>query len=106
MASVNDRLARLEERRAPPAWETPPIVTLVIKEMDAERRELDGRPPDPANAVITPEEEEADREASRWFVETGGPLLRASSSANPAALENIRQMEEQAKQHLSEGASA
>ncbi len=67
MASVSDRIARLEERRAPPPWKTPPIVTLLLKEMDAERRELDGRPPDPANEP-TPEEEEAGREATRNFL--------------------------------------
>ncbi len=55
---MNDRLGRLEERRAPPPWKTPPLVTLLIKEMNAERMELDGRPPDPANEP-TPEEEEA-----------------------------------------------
>jgi hypothetical protein len=104
MASVNDRLARLEERRAPPAWETPPIVNLVMKEMNAQRLELDGRPPDPANEP-TPEEEEAGREASRRFLETTAALMRAAGPG-PAALEGIAQMEEQAKQHLSEGASS
>jgi hypothetical protein len=105
MASVSDRLGRLEERRAPPPWETPPLLSLLIKEMNAERFELDGRPPDPANEP-TPEEEEAGRESSRWFVETGAALLRASSSANPAALENIAQMEEQARQDIeTKGAS-
>ena len=65
---LNERLARLEERRAPPPHETPPLLSLLIKEMDAERRELDGRPPDPANAVITPEELEAGRKATRNFL--------------------------------------
>jgi hypothetical protein len=65
---LGDRLARLEERRAPPAWETPPLLTLLLKEMDAEARERDGRPPDPDNAVITPEEMEAAREATRNFL--------------------------------------
>ncbi len=101
---MNDRLARLEERRAPPAWETPPIVNLVMKEMNAQRLELDGRPPDPANEP-TPEEEEAGREASRRFLETTAALMRAAGPG-PAALEGIAQMEEQAKQHLSEGASS
>jgi hypothetical protein len=103
MASLSDRLGRLAARRAPPPWKTPPLVTLLIKEMNAERMELDGRPPDPANEP-TPEEEEAGREASKSFLETGGPRLRATTT-DPAALENIRQMEEQAKQHLSEGSS-
>jgi len=65
---LNDRLGRLEERRAPSPWKTPPLVALLLKEMDAEARERDGRPPDPANAVITPEEEEAGREATRNFL--------------------------------------
>ncbi len=103
METLNDRINRLEERRAPPPHETPPLVTLLVKEMDAERRLLDGRPPDPANAVITPEEREAALEASRSFLAAGGPLLRATTT-DPGALENIAQMEEQAKQHLSEGA--
>ncbi len=68
MASLNDRLGRLEERRAPPPWKTPPLVTLLLKDMDAEVRERDGLPPDPANAVITPEEEEAGRRATRNFL--------------------------------------
>ncbi len=67
MASVNDRLGRLEERRAPPAWETPPIVSLVMKDMNAQRLELDGRPPDPGNEP-TPEELEAGRKATRNFL--------------------------------------
>ncbi len=67
MASVNDRLGRLEERRAPPPWKTPPLVTLLIKEMNAERLELDGRPPDPGNEP-TPEELEAGRKATRNFL--------------------------------------
>jgi hypothetical protein len=104
MASVSDRLGRLEARRAPPPHETPPLLTLLIKEMNAERMELDGRPPDPANEP-TPEEEDAGREASRRFLETGAALMRAAGPG-PAALEGIAQMEEQAKQHLSEGSSA
>ncbi len=101
---LNERLLRLEARRAPPPHETPPIVTLLIKEMNAERLELDGRPPDPGNEP-TPEELEAGREASKSFLETGAAALRATTT-DPAALENIAQMEEQAKQHLSEGSSA
>ena len=105
MASVNDRLGRLEARRAPPPWKTPPLVTLLIKEMNAERMELDGRPPDPANEP-TPEEEEAGREASRWFLETGAALMRAAAPG-PAALEGIAQMEEQARQNIErKGSSA
>jgi hypothetical protein len=112
---VNDRIARLEESRAPPPWKTPPLVTLIIKEMNAERMELDGRPPDPANEP-TPEEEEAGREASRWFLETGAALMRAAgpgpagpgpAGPGPAALEGIAQMEEQARQNIeTKGASA
>ncbi len=106
MASVNDRLARLEARRAPPPHETPHLLNLLIKEMDAERLELDGRPPDPGNEP-TPEELEAGREGEMWFLETGGPQMRASSPHNPAALENIAQMEEQARQEIeTKGSSA
>ncbi len=101
---LNERLARLEERRAPPPHETPHLLNLLIKEMNKERLELDGRPPDPANEP-TPEELEAGREASRRFLETGAALMRAAGPG-PAALEGIAQMEEQAKQHLSEGSSA
>jgi hypothetical protein len=108
MASVNDRLGRLEERRAPPPWKTPPLVALVIKEMNAERMELDGRPPDPGNEP-TPEEEEAGRGAARWFLESGAALMRAAAPG-PAALEGIAQMEQQARldieAHLREGASS
>jgi hypothetical protein len=105
MASVNDRINRLEESRAPPPWKTPPLVTLIIKEMNAERLELDGRPPDPYNAP-TPEEEEAGREASRRFLESGAALMRAAGPG-PDALEGIAQMEEQARQNIeTKGSSA
>jgi hypothetical protein len=67
MASLSDRLGRLAARRAPPPWKTPPIVTLLIKDMNAERLELDGRPPDPGNEP-TPEELEAGRKATRNFL--------------------------------------
>jgi hypothetical protein len=105
LESVNDRLGRLEERRAPPPYETPPLVTLLIKEMNAEGLELAGRPPDPANGP-TPEEEEAGREASRWFLETGAALMRAAAPG-PAALEGIAELEAQARQDIeTEGASS
>ncbi len=89
---LNERLAKLEERRAPPPHRTPPIVSLLLKSMDAQRRELDGRPPDPANEP-TPEEARADREGSRWFVETGAALLRATTT-DPDGLEGIAQIED------------
>jgi len=97
---LGDRISRLE-RLQPPThpYETPPIMTLLIKEMNAERLELDGRPPDPASEP-TLEELEAGLEGAIWFVETGAELLRASSSANPATLENIAQMEVQARQEI------
>jgi len=103
---LNERLLRLEARRASFATphETPAIVTLLIKEMNAERLELDGRPPDPGNEP-TPEELEAGREGAMWFLETGAEILRANSPA--AALENIAQMEEQARQDIeTKGASS
>jgi hypothetical protein len=83
-------------------------VSLVIKEMNAERLELDGRAADPGNAP-TPEELEAGRESARWFLESGAALMRAAAPG-PAALEGIAQMEQQARldieAHLREGASS
>ncbi len=106
MASLNERLAKLEERRAPPPppWTTPPIVTLLIKEMNAERLELDGRPPDPANEP-TLEEREASLEAATWFLEMGGPMMRANSPHSPEALEAILRMEELARQEIEDHAT-
>ncbi len=92
MTSLKERLGRLEARRAPPPHEPSPAVTLLAKSMDAQRRELDGLPPDPANEP-TPEEARADREGSRWFVETGAALLRATTT-DPDGLEGIAQMED------------
>ena len=94
---LNERLARLEERRAPPPHETPPLVRLLIKEMDAERRELDGRPPDPANAVITPEELEAGRKATRNFL----PYLQGERErAHPTHWEHLDELIEEAKEDI------
>ncbi len=97
MASVNDRLGRLEERRAPPPWKTPPLVTLLLKDMDAEARERDGRPPDPANAVITPEEEEAGRQATRnWLPYLQGERERS----HPTHWEHLDELIEEAKEDI------
>jgi hypothetical protein len=80
-------------------------VALVIKEMNAERMELDGRPPDPGNEP-TPEELEAGRASARWFLESGAALMRAAAPG-PAALEGIAELEAQARQDIdTEGSSA
>ena len=77
-------------------------MSLVLKAMDAERRERDGLPPDPANAVLTPEERRADLEASRHMLEwVQGERERGQS---PDTLAHLAQLEAHAKAHL-EGAS-
>jgi hypothetical protein len=101
---LGDRIARLEERRAPPPHETPPIVTLLVKSMDAQRRELDGRPPDPANAVLTPEERAADLDAARGMLEW--VKTERARGQPPDTLARLLELEEHAKQHLREGTSA
>ena len=78
MASVNDRLGRLERRRKP-RWAPGPQLAIatsaVCKSMDAARREDGGLPPDPANE-FTEEELAFDREATREFL----PWLEAERS--------------------------
>lgn len=103
MASVNDRLGRLEERRAPPPHETAPIVSSLFKSMDAERLELEGRPPDPAND-LTPEEREADLDAARGMI--SWVASERERGVPPDALARLADLEEHAKQHLREGTSA
>ncbi len=99
---MNQRLGRLEARRAPPPHEPSPAMSLLLKEMDAQRRELDGLPPDPANAVLTPEERAADLKASRTKLEwVRGERERGQS---PDTLADLAQLEAHAKAHL-EGAS-
>ena len=102
---MNARLARLEERRASGATphEPPPAVRLLVKSMDAERRVLDGLPPDPTNGP-TPAEARAALEGSAWFVETGAALLR-DTTTDSEHLEAIARMEEMAREDIeTEGA--
>ena len=70
MGSVNERLGKLEARMGlpPPPHEMSPIMSLLLKDMDRQRREMDGLWPDPADEVLTPEEAAADRQATRNFL--------------------------------------
>jgi len=78
MASVNDRLGRLERRRKPRRAPDPELAiatSAVCKSMNAYRRELDGLPLDPANE-FTEAEVAFDRQATREF----HPWLEAERS--------------------------
>ncbi len=70
MASLNERLGRLEERTNP-GWVPDPEQVIgtsaVIKSMDSYRREADGWPSDPANE-FTEEELAWNRKATRNFL--------------------------------------
>ena len=70
MSSREERLRRLEARATPPSepYEMSPIMSLFLKGVDAQRREMDGLPPDPQNAILTEAEQAADREATRNFL--------------------------------------
>ncbi len=99
---MNERLARLEARRASGATpaelrEPPPAVTLHMKVMDRARSELDGLEPEPLD--LTPEEERAALEGSAWFVETGAALLR-DTTTDPDHQEAIARMEELAREDI------
>jgi len=102
---LNDRLGRLEARRAPPPppYETAPIVSLLFKSFDAERLELEGRPPDPANEP-TPEEEAADLDAARGMLEW---VRDERARGQPQdTLARLADLEAHAKAHLRKGATS
>ncbi len=67
MGSLDDRVDRLAGRIKPP-YEIPPEFHLstrvLLKVQDADRRELDGLPPDP-DLELTPDEEAFDRDPAR-----------------------------------------
>jgi hypothetical protein len=88
MASVNERLGRLEER-IKPGWVPDPEQVIgtsaVLKSMDAYRRELDGLPPDPANEP-TEAELAWDRRATRNFLPY---LLAERERASPANRDHL-----------------
>ncbi len=88
MASLNERLGRLEERTKP-GWVPDPEQVIgtsaVIKSMDSYRREADGWPPDPANE-FTEEELAWNRKATRNFL----PYLKAQREiSHPNAWEHL-----------------
>ena len=86
MGSVNERLGKLEARMGPPPppHKMSPIMSLLLKDMDRQRREMDGLEPDPANEVLTPEEKAADRQATRNFLPyLLGERERASPDRRP-----------------------
>ena len=75
-------MRRLEARATPPSepYEMSPIMSLFLKGVDAQRREMDGLPPDPQNAILTEAEQAADREATRDFLPY---LLGERAKAHP-----------------------
>jgi len=88
MATMRDRLERLERRRGQKYEPNPRLAlttSVLLKDTDAQRRALDGLPPDPANA-LTPEEEIADREATRSFLPY---LLAERERASPETTEAL-----------------
>lgn len=65
MASIRERIGRLEGKIAPPVPPNP-WLGLLLKTMDHTRAELDGEEPGPL--VLTPEEKRLDLEASEDFL--------------------------------------
>ncbi len=104
---LDDRIERLERLRPAEPHEPSPIVSLLLKSMDKQRRELDGRPPDPENDVFTEAEKEADLQAAYHMLEwVRGERSRRQS---PDTLAHIAQLEEHAKSKIaqsSKGASS
>ena len=102
MASVNERVRRLEARDTPPSGPTEmsPSTTLLLKTVAHVRAELDhadrehnprlgGPALEPEPLVLTFEEEAADREATRHFLEEYLPAQKEMARGSPATLAAI-----------------
>ncbi len=99
MASLNERLGRLEARTKP-GWVPDPEQVIgtsaVIKSMDSYRREADGWPPDPANE-FTEEELAWNRKATRNFL----PYLQGERErSHPTHWEHLDELIEEAKEDI------
>ena len=102
MASLNERVRRLEARAAPPSgpYEMAPSTTLLLKTVAHARAGLDyadrehnprlgGPALEPEPLVLTPEEEAADREATRYFLGEYLPAQKEMARGSPATLAAI-----------------
>jgi hypothetical protein len=92
MASVNDRLGRLEARRAPPC-ELPVYLSLYLKELENIERDEERKSP----ILLTPAEEAQSKEGDRWFLEEYIPHARALG-LSPESLETINELEAHARE--------
>ena len=96
MASVNERLGRLEARTKP-SYEVPVYLTLYLKELENIRREEDGLEPEP----LTPEEEAERERGDRRFLEEYIPHVRALGGS-PETLALIDELEEHARREMTQ----
>ena len=96
MASVNERIARLEARRKP-SYEVPPAMDRLCEAVEDARREINGLPPvERPYTPLTPEEEAESKEGERWFLEEYIPQARAQAGS-PETLALIDEWEEHAR---------
>jgi hypothetical protein len=92
MASVKDRLARQEARRAP-RYQVPAYLNLYLKELENIQRQDDGLEP----LALTLEEEAERERGDRWFIEKYIPHARMLGGS-PETLAVIDELEENARE--------
>jgi hypothetical protein len=92
VASVNDRLGRLEARTTTP-YELPVYLSLYLKELENIQRQDDGKSP----IALTPEEEAQSERGERWFIEKYIPHVRMLGGS-PETLAVIDELEENARE--------
>ena len=84
MGSLNDRIKRLEARMVPPGPVASPerdaAYSAYFKDLDAQRREGDGLPPDPANEPTVEELKAELAFMPEWVAYLENEMARASPS--------------------------
>ena len=94
MASIDDRLERLEAGRKP-RYEVPTYLTLYLKELENIQRTQEGLDP----IALTPEEEAERERGDRKFLEEYIPHVRAQGGS-PETLALIDEWEEHARREM------
>jgi hypothetical protein len=94
MASIDDRLARLEARTKP-SYVVPLYLRTYLKEFENIQRTQEGLDPIP----LTPEEEAESERGDREFLEECIPRMRAQGGS-PETLAMIDEWEEHAKREM------
>ena len=96
MASVNERLGRLEARTKP-SYEVPVYLALYLKELENIQRTQEGLDP----IALTPEEEAERERGDRRFLEEYIPHVRAQGGS-PETLALIDEWEERARREMTQ----